>query len=79
MSSTFLAIAPGGEISLLSDIRVQNRFIKSKHFSFKDARTNNGCENISQKFHLVCSATQPFLVSSRDALRDDTENGCVAD
>ena len=25
------------------------------------------------------SATQPFLVSSRNALRDDTKNGCVAD
>ena len=43
--------------------------------------------NKTKKLRRVQSATQPFLVSSRNApphqwgkaLRDDTKNGCVAD
>ena len=37
---------------------------------------------LSQGSYSFLSATQPFLVSSRNAggpLRDDTKNGCVAD
>ena len=43
---------------------------------------SDGCSCNAAKGIVTLSATQPFLVSSRNAggaLRDDTKNGCVAD
>ena len=49
----------------------------SRNVAIYTTETNN--KNIMLLQPSLQSATQPFLVSSRRALLDDTNNGCVAD